>query len=185
MTKSRVSKLAVATLAVVLAAIFTIRLASRSGKDAPAKPASTTDQTAGDRDPTEAAQPDRNPNTATTAAPPRQETPTVPPTKSPADIEPNPSPDVPANPDNPPATATTPPSPSMISNEKAIELARKACEGKVNIPANAETRVIARDGTTTVFFLQKLPPGTLGGDYHAKVDLDSKTGKVTGILGSE
>ena len=38
---------------------------------------------------------------------------------------------------------------------------------------------------TVVTFKTVLKPGTLGADYHAQVTLDSKTGKVLKVLGSQ
>ena len=94
-----------------------------------------------------------------------------------------------------PAAAGTPVKPALPSSdstplttmtrEKAIETARAACAGKVAIPENAPVRISEADGKVTVIFVQELPPGALGGDYHAKVTLDATSGEVMEILGSD
>jgi hypothetical protein len=74
---------------------------------------------------------------------------------------------------------------TMISDEDAVALARRAISGVADVPSDAKTRVISRDGIATVFFLNDLPPGTLGSDFHVKVELDSTTGQTIRILGGD
>lgn len=99
-----------------------------------------------------------------------------------------------AKPASPPAAETpadpaTPSSNSAplttMTREKAIESARAACVGKVAVPENAPVRVSEADGKVTVIFVQELPPGALGGDYHAKVTMNATSGEVIEILGSD
>ncbi|MCW1914889.1 hypothetical protein OJ996_14975 [Luteolibacter sp. GHJ8] len=74
---------------------------------------------------------------------------------------------------------------TTMTREKAIESARAACAGKVAVPESAPVRVSEANGKVTVIFVQELPPGALGGDYHAKVTLDATSGEVIEILGSD
>ena len=71
----------------------------------------------------------------------------------------------------------------MISESRAIEIARAACAGKMEIPADVQPRVSVAGRRCVVVFPTKLPPGTRGADYHAKVTLDAKTGAVIEVLG--
>ncbi|HLX64569.1 MAG TPA: hypothetical protein VKX17_25070 [Planctomycetota bacterium] len=70
----------------------------------------------------------------------------------------------------------------MIEAQQAIALARKACEGKVELPADAPVKVLVEGGNYIVIFLQRHPPGELGADYHARVTIDAASGKVIQIL---
>ena len=70
----------------------------------------------------------------------------------------------------------------MMNEREAIAAARKACEKLINIPADAPVKVSLKDGRYEVIFVQVLPPGVRGGDYHAKVILDASTGKVIQLL---
>ena len=71
----------------------------------------------------------------------------------------------------------------VISETKAIELAREACAEKALIPPNARVRVSVVGGKWIVVFPTDLKPGTRGADYHAKVTIDAKTGAVLEVLG--
>jgi len=85
--------------------------------------------------------------------------------------------------DGPPPPAHEEGAKDVISETRAIELARAACAGKAEIPAGVRPRVSLADGKYVVVFPADLPPGTRGADYHAKVTLDAKTGAVIEVLG--
>jgi outer membrane biosynthesis protein TonB len=69
-----------------------------------------------------------------------------------------------------------------ITQEKAVEIARAACVGKVNVPQSAAVRVLRDGDHFNVIFTQVQPPNTLGADYYAKVSVDANSGKVTKVL---
>lgn len=71
----------------------------------------------------------------------------------------------------------------VISETRAIELARAACAGKAEIPPGVKPLVTRADGRIVVVFPTSLPSGTRGADWHAKVTLDAKTGAVVEVLG--
>lgn len=73
----------------------------------------------------------------------------------------------------------------VISEERAIELARQACVGKVEIPADVRPSVVQRGPSLLVTFPTTLAPGTRGADYHAQVTIDAATGRVIEILGGD
>lgn len=72
-----------------------------------------------------------------------------------------------------------------ISRKRAIAAARKAIRGKVSLPKGTPIDVQDEGAAVIVTFKTVLKPGTLGADYHARVTLDAKTGKVLKILGSQ
>lgn len=74
---------------------------------------------------------------------------------------------------------------ARLSRKKAIALAKRAIRGKVSYPPDTPIEVRERGKETIVTFKTVLKPGTLGADYHAQVTLDSKTGKVVQVLGSQ
>ncbi len=73
----------------------------------------------------------------------------------------------------------------VISETKAVELARAACAGKAEIPAGTAARVVFDAGRCVVTFPTALAPGTRGSDYHAKVTLDARTGAVIEVLSGD
>ena len=70
-----------------------------------------------------------------------------------------------------------------ISPSRAIEIARAALPGKVDLPRDARANVERRGDRYVVTFPVTLPPGVRGADYHARVTVDAVTGKVVEILG--
>lgn len=67
-----------------------------------------------------------------------------------------------------------------------MEIANKALnvlKGKISVPEGAKTTIQLDEGHYVIVFENKLPEGTRGGDYSAKVVIDSKTGEILEILG--
>ena len=87
----------------------------------------------------------------------------------------------PPDPERP--TMPDPGTPDLISDAEAVSLARAACEGKVEIPADVVPQVSREGHRVVVLFPTRLPPGTLGPDHHARVTLDATTGEVLELLG--
>ena len=85
--------------------------------------------------------------------------------------------------DGPPPPAPQEGANDVISETRAVELARAACAGKAEIPAGVKPLVTNEGGRIVVVFPATLPPGTRGADWHAKVTLDAKTGAVIEVLG--
>jgi hypothetical protein len=73
---------------------------------------------------------------------------------------------------------------SMISKEQAIEAARAAIEGKVELSPGGGVEVVLQGNVYVVTFTRNDPPGTRGPDYDARVKIDARTGNVTELLGS-
>ena len=72
---------------------------------------------------------------------------------------------------------------SLLSScsHPAVDMARKICkDAGGEIPANADAIVEDKDGTYIVTFPRHHPPGTVGGDFIARVVIDKATGKRIG-----
>ena len=76
--------------------------------------------------------------------------------------------------------AEEPPRSEYISREKALEIARKA--NMMNYDKSQEIRIYLAGGIYTIIFPIKLPPGALGPDYAAKIEIDAKSGKVISVM---
>jgi uncharacterized membrane protein YkoI len=72
----------------------------------------------------------------------------------------------------------------MITRAEAVDIARKAIEGKVTLQSGSPIEVDLKDDRFTVVFVHLLPPGTRGPDYDAKVTIDASSGEVLSLLGS-
>ena len=70
-----------------------------------------------------------------------------------------------------------------MTQQEAVEIARRAVVGKADVPASAPTEVEFENDRVIVIFRTQLPPGTRGADYHAKVTLNARTREVMQILG--
>lgn len=70
----------------------------------------------------------------------------------------------------------------MITEEAAIQAARKAIEGKVTLQRGSPVTVQRVKDRYIVTFVYINPPDTAGPDYAAQVTLDANTGEVLGIL---
>jgi hypothetical protein len=73
----------------------------------------------------------------------------------------------------------------VISDQRAVELARQACAGKVELPGDVAPSVVRSAGRVVVTFPTTLAPGTRGADYHARVTLDEASGRVVQVLGGD
>jgi hypothetical protein len=84
-----------------------------------------------------------------------------------------------------PTTAAQEPmqEPSMISKAEAIEAARAALQGNVELSPGGGVEVVLQGNVFVVTFTRNDPPGTRGPDYDAQVKVDARTGKVTELLG--
>lgn len=70
-----------------------------------------------------------------------------------------------------------------LTSEQAVQAARDALAGKVNVPEDAPVKVDHSEGAYVVVFPFPSSPGMLGPDFYAKVTVDSATGEVREILG--
>jgi hypothetical protein len=70
-----------------------------------------------------------------------------------------------------------------VSSAAAIDTARRALVGKINLPADTPVTTERRGGHWVVTFPLALPPGTKGADYYARVTIDATSGEVVEILG--
>ena len=73
---------------------------------------------------------------------------------------------------------------SALTTDDAIRLSRQACDGKVDVPADARSIVNETNGNFVVTFPQPLQPDALHGDYYARVTIQKATGKILEILAS-
>ena len=73
----------------------------------------------------------------------------------------------------------------LITDQEAIQIAKIACKGKVNVPPDAPIDVKLQGSKYTVIFKILWAKGVRGGDYHAKVVIDAKSKKVLEILSSD
>jgi uncharacterized membrane protein YkoI len=71
----------------------------------------------------------------------------------------------------------------MTTKSEAIEIAKKAIEGKVKPQENCPITVERKKFRYIITFVHINPPGVLGPDYDAKVTIDVQTGQVLDILG--
>lgn len=71
----------------------------------------------------------------------------------------------------------------MISKEEAIQSARTALQGNVDLSPGGGVEVVQRGDVYVVTFTRNDPPGTRGPAYDAQVTVDARTGKVTELLG--
>ncbi len=69
----------------------------------------------------------------------------------------------------------------LITEDKAIEIAKKAIQGH-NYDKTGKITIELKEEQYIVTFPFKLPPNSLGPDYAARVWIDSKTGKVIKLL---
>ena len=72
-----------------------------------------------------------------------------------------------------------------ITRQKAVALAKKAIEKDVSCPPDTPIEVENKGSRVVVTFKTRLPPGTRGPDYHARVTLDAATGRVLQVLGNQ
>jgi uncharacterized membrane protein YkoI len=72
----------------------------------------------------------------------------------------------------------------MIPKSAAIDIAKKAIQGKAELQEDAPITVQLQKGRYVITFVHINPPGTLGPDYDARVTIDAKTGEVLDILGA-
>jgi hypothetical protein len=73
---------------------------------------------------------------------------------------------------------------SALTTDDAIRLSRQACDGKVDVPADAQAIVTETNGNFVVTFPQPPQPNVLHGDYYARVTIQKATGKIVEILAS-
>lgn len=71
----------------------------------------------------------------------------------------------------------------MITKQNAIEIARKAVEGLVDIQPDGPITVDAKDDQFIVTFVHNNPPGVRGADYDAEVTINAESGDVVQVLG--
>lgn len=76
------------------------------------------------------------------------------------------------------------PAQSAITTDDAIRLSREACDGKVDIPADAQPVVTETNGNFVVTFPQPWQPGVRHGDYYARMTIQKASGKIIEILAS-
>jgi hypothetical protein len=72
-----------------------------------------------------------------------------------------------------------------INDEQAVEIARKACEGKIRIPPDAPAEIRSNNGVIIVSFMQTPIPGALHGDFFARVIINAVTGEVIEVAGPQ
>jgi hypothetical protein len=72
---------------------------------------------------------------------------------------------------------------TMLTQDEAIEVARRAIAGKVELQKGSHVTVERKGDAYVVTFVRIDPPGTRGPDYDARVTIDADTGKVTELLG--
>jgi uncharacterized membrane protein YkoI len=72
---------------------------------------------------------------------------------------------------------------TRISEARAIEIARQAIQGKVDLQSPGAVTVKRERGRYVVIFEHYNPPGVRGPDYDAKVTIDAMTGDVIELLG--
>lgn len=70
-----------------------------------------------------------------------------------------------------------------IDNERAIQIAREAIEGLVELSSPADVQVERHGTAFTVTFPRRNPPGVRAADYDARVTIDAQTGAVVEVLG--
>lgn len=70
----------------------------------------------------------------------------------------------------------------LLTEEQAIELARKAIAGHVSLSADSTLEVEQREGRFVIEWRRHQPPGTRGPDYDARVTVDRASGEVVEFL---
>lgn len=70
-----------------------------------------------------------------------------------------------------------------ITEAQAIEIARRAIQGKIDLQSPDAVKVRRERGRYVVIFEHDNPPGVRGADYDAKVTIDRATGDVIELLG--
>lgn len=73
---------------------------------------------------------------------------------------------------------------AVITEEKAIEIARQAIVGKVTLSQGGSVKAALQNDRYVVTFTRVNPPGRLGPDYDAQVTVDAKSGEVLQVLGA-
>ena len=75
--------------------------------------------------------------------------------------------------------------PEASSDEEAVYVASAlaAIQGKVDVPPGTKPVVCKAGDYTVVTFPTNLQEGMPGSDYHARVTLDTRTGRVVDIYG--
>ncbi len=74
------------------------------------------------------------------------------------------------------------PADDPISDEQAVQLARQASRGKLEIPENVTPIVERTQDHCIVTFPMKHPPGVRGADFYARVTINLQSGEVENIL---
>ena len=74
---------------------------------------------------------------------------------------------------------------SFVSRDRAVEIARTACNGKLDIPVGVIPIVTEKDGAYIVTFPTPKEPVYPKGDYFAEVTVEKASGKVIEILSSD
>jgi hypothetical protein len=71
-----------------------------------------------------------------------------------------------------------------MTEEEAVELARKAVAGKATLEPGGRVETVRRGDHFVVSFVRTNAPGVRGPDFDAQVTIDARTGDVTRILGA-
>lgn len=72
---------------------------------------------------------------------------------------------------------------AYITEAQAIEIARRAIQGKVDLQSPDAVKVRRERGRYVVIFEHYNPPGVRGPDYDAQVTIDRASGDVIELLG--
>jgi len=75
------------------------------------------------------------------------------------------------------------PYPADIGSHRAIEIAREAIVGHVQLSSPSDVRVQRSRSAYVITFERRNPPGVRAADYDARVTIDARTGVVIEILG--
>lgn len=70
-----------------------------------------------------------------------------------------------------------------IGSERALEIARRAIAGKVELTSPGSVEVERKGRAYVVTFKRNNPPGVRAADYDARVAIDAHTGDVIELLG--
>ena len=71
----------------------------------------------------------------------------------------------------------------MISQDRAIEIARKEIKGKLEPQPNTPIKTELKNNQYIVTFINIWPPGTRGPSFAARVTIDAQSGKVLNAIG--
>jgi hypothetical protein len=77
----------------------------------------------------------------------------------------------------------TPPAAESIGRAEALRLAAEVVFDRVKIPAGTAPKLEETQDTFVVTYPNNPAPGTLGADYHARVTIDKRSGRVIKVLG--